>query len=112
MLDNLPSICDNKDNGERLLERDTPVRSYDTASLSEDFEMIDFIDAHNGGIKMFAGDNLKGWAKTATGIAYTLKTCGVADAIYGSSSMDEAADYGFDTNDGAMLLYKRALELI
>ena len=74
--------------------------------------MIDFIDAHNGGIKMFAGDNLKGWAKTATGIAYTLKTCGVADAIYGSSSMDFAADYGFETNDGAMLLYKKALELI
>ena len=112
LLDNLPNMCDNKDNEERLLERDTPVRSYDTASLSEDFEMIDFIDAHNGGIKMFAGDNLKGWAKTATGIAYTLKTCGVADAVYGSGSMDFAADYGFDTNDGAMLLYKRALELI
>ena len=28
-----------KDNEERLLERDTPVRSCDTASLSEDFEM-------------------------------------------------------------------------
>ena len=30
---------------------------------------IDFITAHNGGIKMFAGvglvDNLKGWGKTA-----------------------------------------------
>ena len=40
MLDNLCGICDNKDNEERLLERDTPVRSCDTASLSEDFEMI------------------------------------------------------------------------
>ena len=74
--------------------------------------MIDFIDAYNGGIKMFAGDDLKGWSKTATGIAYTLKTCGVADAVYGSSSMDFAAEYGFETNDGAALLYKRALELI
>ena len=40
MLDNLWGIWDNKDNGERLLERDTPVRSCGTASLSEDFEMI------------------------------------------------------------------------
>ena len=30
-------ICDNKDNGERLLEREPPVRSCGTASLSEDF---------------------------------------------------------------------------
>ena len=39
MLDNLCGIWDNKDNGERLLERDTPVRSCGTASLSEDFWM-------------------------------------------------------------------------
>ena len=39
LLDNLCGICDNEDNGERLLERDTPVRSCDTASLSERFEM-------------------------------------------------------------------------
>jgi len=36
MLDNLPTICDNKDNGERLLERDSPVRSHDTASPSHE----------------------------------------------------------------------------
>ena len=41
MLDNLCGIWDNKDNGERLLERDTPVRSCDTASLSEGFSMFD-----------------------------------------------------------------------
>ena len=40
MLDNLCEIWDNKDNGERLLEWDTPTRSCGTASLSEDFEMI------------------------------------------------------------------------
>ncbi len=28
-----------KDNGERLLEQGSPVRSYDTASLSEDYKM-------------------------------------------------------------------------
>ena len=37
-LDKPFGICDNKDNEERLLERDTPVRSRDTASaLFEDF---------------------------------------------------------------------------
>ena len=45
MLDNLWGIWDNKDNGERLLERDTPVRSCDTASLSEGFWMIDALYA-------------------------------------------------------------------
>ena len=40
MLDNFCEIWDNKDNGERLLEWDTPTRSCGTASLSEDFEMI------------------------------------------------------------------------
>jgi len=29
-----------KDNGERLLEQGSPVRSYDTASLSEDYKML------------------------------------------------------------------------
>ena len=74
--------------------------------------MIDYITAHNGGIKMFAGDGLKGWSKTAKGIAYTLKTCGIAESVYGSSSMDFASEEGFETNDGAMLLWKRALELV
>ena len=73
---------------------------------------IDFLDAYNGGIKMFAGDGLKGWSKTAKGIAYTLKTCGIAESVYGSSSMDFASEEGFETNDGAMLLWKRALELV
>ena len=74
--------------------------------------MIDYITAHNGGIKMYAGDGLKGWSKTAKGIAYTLKTCGIAESVYGSSSMDFASEEGFETNDGAMLLWKRALELV
>ena len=75
--------------------------------------MIDYVDAYNGGIKMYAGKgNLKGWSKTAKGVAYTLKTCGIEDAIMGSSSMDFASEEGFETDDGAMLLLKRALELV
>ena len=74
---------------------------------------IDFLDAHNGGIRMYAGvGNLKGWSKTAEGIAYTLKTCGIGETLMGSSSMDFASEEGFETDDGAMLLLKRALELV
>ena len=42
LLDKPSGICDNKDNGERLLEQEPPVRSHDTASLShERFQMFD-----------------------------------------------------------------------
>ena len=41
MLDNLCGIWDNEDNEERLLERDTPVRSCDTASALWGFSMFD-----------------------------------------------------------------------
>ena len=74
---------------------------------------IDFLDAYNGGIRMYAGvGNLKGWANTAKGVAYTLKTCGIAKTMMGSSSMDFASEEGFETDEGAMLLLKRALELV
>ena len=74
--------------------------------------MIDFFDAYNGGVRMYADGALKGWGKTAEGGAYTLTTCGIAETTYGSSTMDFAAEEGFDTDDGAMLLLKRAFELI
>ena len=73
---------------------------------------INYLDAHLGGIRMFSDTGLKGWAKTAEGVAYTLKTIGIADTVMGSSAMEFASEYGFETDDGAMLLYKRALELI
>ena len=73
--------------------------------------MIDYITAHNGGIKMFAGDGLKGWSKTAKGIAYTLKTCGIADSVYGSSSMDFASEYGFANDEDATLLWDEAIDI-
>ena len=76
---------------------------------------IDFITAHNGGIKMFAGvglvDNLKGWGKTAKSIAYTLKTVGLADRCMASSSMDFASEYGFENDDAAIRLWNEALDL-
>ena len=73
---------------------------------------INYLDAHLGGIRMFSDTGLKGWAKTAEGVAYTLKTIGIADTVMGCSSMDFASEHGFETDDGEMLLYNRALELI
>ena len=73
---------------------------------------IDYIAAHNGGIKMFAGgDNLKGWSGTAKGIAYTLRTVGLADRVMASSSMDFASEYGFENDDAAIRLWNEALDL-
>ncbi len=84
---------------------------------------IDFISAHNGGIKMFAGSfdlkdcgtagsfNLKGWGKTAEAIAYTLKTVGLADCVMGSSTMDFAAEEGFENDGDAMKLWDAAIEI-
>ena len=73
---------------------------------------IDYITAHNGGIKMYGGgDNLKGWGKTAEAIAYTLKTVGLADCVMGSSTMDFAAEEGFENDGDAMKLWDAAIEI-
>ena len=79
--------------------------------------MIDYISAHNGGIKMFSGGhlyeggalNLKGWGKTAESIAYTLKTVGLAPTVMGSSSMDFSSEYGFEKDGDALLLWDDAI---
>ena len=46
--------------------------------------MITHVSAYNGGLRMYAGNyrNLKGWSKTAKGVAYTLKTCGIGAVSY------------------------------
>ena len=74
---------------------------------------IDYITAHNGGIKMYGGakGNLKGWGKTAEAIAYTLKTVGLADCVMGSSTMDFASEEGFENDGDAMKLWDAAIEI-
>ena len=43
---------------------------------------IDYINAENGGIKMYSGvGNVVGWGKTAKHIAYVIATHGLADAV-------------------------------
>ena len=73
---------------------------------------IDYITAHNGGIQMYAGlGNIVGWGKTAQHIAYVMQTYGMADAVYGGSSMDFADEEGFNTYDGATNLWNEAIEI-
>ena len=73
---------------------------------------IDFITAENGGIKMYAGlENVKGWGKTAKGIAYTLATVGLADTVMGSSTMDFASEEGFENDGDAMKLWDEAIAI-
>tara|TARA_Y100001937_G_C7076526_1_gene310882 strand:+ start:162 stop:398 length:237 start_codon:yes stop_codon:yes gene_type:complete len=74
---------------------------------------VSFLAAHNGGIQMFAeGHSLVGWGNTPNSVAYVLKTKGMAEVIHGSSSMDFASEEGFDSDDGAHLLLKKALEIV
>ena len=71
---------------------------------------IDYISADDGGIKMYAGlGSPVGWANTAKGIASTLKTVGLADVCYGSSTMDFASEEGFANDGDASLLWDKAI---
>ena len=73
---------------------------------------IDYINAHNGGIKMYAGvGNVKGWAKTASGIAYTRCPVGLAENVYGGSSIDFASEEGFENDSDAMELWNEAIKI-
>jgi len=73
---------------------------------------VDFISAHNGGIQCCSDTGLIGWSSTAEGIAYILKTKGIAETVMGSSSMDFASEEGFPTDNGAKILWAQALELV
>ena len=72
---------------------------------------IDYIGADNGGLALYAG-NVTIRATTVEAVAEAMKNHGLAETVMGSSSMDFASEEGFETDDGAMLLFKRALELI
>ena len=45
---------------------------------------IDYVNADNGGIKMYSGvGNVVGWGKPAKHIAYVIATHCLADAVFG-----------------------------
>jgi|TARA_R110000851_G_C12879484_1_gene545864 hypothetical protein len=71
---------------------------------------VNHINAYNGGIKMYAGaGNVVGFGKTPEMIAYVLKTKGMADVVYGGSSMDFADENGFAHYGDANKLWDEAL---
>ena len=74
---------------------------------------INFISAENGGLAMYeagASDGSYEWANTVDGVADIILEKDIATEVMGSSSMDFASEEGFDTDDGAMHLWKRTLE--
>ena len=72
--------------------------------------MIDFISADEGGIKMWAGlGSPVGWSDSADGIATMLKTAGLADTVFGSSTMDFASEEGFENDGDAKALWNEAI---
>ena len=73
---------------------------------------IEFVDAYNGGLTMYADDKMVGFGKTVKEVASVMARHGVDGIIYFSSSMDFATEYGFETNDGAKKLFEDALELV
>ena len=71
---------------------------------------IDFVSAAHSGINVYAGvGNLKGWACTAKGLAYTLKTVGLADHVFASSNIDFASEEGFENDGDAKALWNEAI---
>jgi hypothetical protein len=76
---------------------------------------IDYVDARDGGLEFYKHVNGKsqfvGFAKTPEKAAELFNQHGVGD-MYGGSSIDFATEAGFNTDDGAELMLKRAFELI
>ena len=71
---------------------------------------IDFVSADEGGIKMWAGlGSPVGWSDSADGIATMLKTAGLADTVFGSSTMDFASEEGFENDGDAKALWNEAI---
>lgn len=74
---------------------------------------IRFISAHNGGITMHLTDSVETlWENTATEIAELIVKHGLADMVYGSSTMDFADEEGFATRTGAREMWLAATDLV
>ena len=71
---------------------------------------IDYVDADNGGLDLYAGP-ITIHADTVDDVVEAILDHGLSESVFSASSMHFASEYGFDTDNGAMLMYKRALEL-
>ena len=74
---------------------------------------INFVGANNGGLEFVlendSYDN-KIVGKDLDECALIISKHGLADVVKGSSSMDFASEDGFDTDDGAMIMYRYAIK--
>jgi len=74
---------------------------------------IKFIAAFEGGIELFGDNHEKlGYAKDPKELAKLIIKFKIADLCHGSSSMDFADEEGFATQDGAHILWEKALNVI
>ena len=74
--------------------------------------MIDYISANNGNIQMFDGNDMVAEASTAKSICYFIQEFGLADNVFGSSSIDFASEYGFEADDYASELWNHGLKMV
>ena len=89
-------------------EREKIMKTFEMNDKSGKMNPIRFIAAHNGGIQMYSNPGeLVAWAKTPEMIAYTLRTKGADEIIFGSSSMDFASEEGFKNDEDATILWDK-----
>ena len=74
--------------------------------------LIDFVGAQDGGLIFFgeAADPV-GFGSTVEECALIIAINGLASAVSGSSSMDFASEYGFESDDDAMFMFRNAIKL-
>lgn len=74
--------------------------------------LIDFVGAQDGGLIFFgeAADPV-GFGSTVEECALIIAKNGLASEVSGSSSMDFASEYGFESDDDAMFMFRNAIKL-
>ena len=73
--------------------------------------MIDFVGAKNGGLEFITICDTRIFGQTLEECAEIIASQGLANRVMGSSSMDFADEYGFETAEGAMEMYQYAIKL-
>tara|TARA_E500000081_G_scaffold128324_1_gene136602 strand:- start:178 stop:408 length:231 start_codon:yes stop_codon:yes gene_type:complete len=73
--------------------------------------MIDFVSASKGGLEFITICETRIFGATVEKCAEIIAKQGLANRVMGSSSMDFADEYGFETADGASTMYREAIKL-
>ena len=74
---------------------------------------ISFIAAVNGGLEICNDDRSEVfWSKSISDLVEFVREVGLARTVYGSSTMDFAADEGFADDDGADEMWNKVMEAL